>query len=152
MPPITLRNLAPLEDSYRNYWSTTDIGRTITVSQPGLYWLQASTVQGCTASDSILISPNCYVGIPNAFTPNGDGVNDYFFPSSLFSRGVTTFHMAIYSRWGQLMYETDNINDKGWDGKFNGVMQPQSVFVYLIEATFTDGTSQQYKGNVSLLR
>jgi gliding motility-associated-like protein len=60
--------------------------------------------------------------------------------------------MQIYNRWGQMIYETANTNDNGWDGKFNGVAQPEGVFIYLIEATFIDGTAEKYKGNVTLLR
>jgi len=57
--------------------------------------------------------------IPNAFTPNGDGENDYFFPRQLLAQRVTQFHMQIFNRWGELIFGTRKINGRGWDGKFN---------------------------------
>jgi gliding motility-associated-like protein len=90
--------------------------------------------------------------IPNAFTPNGDGLNDYFFPRQQLSSGLVTFSMQIYNRWGQEIFATTNIDGRGWDGKFNGVDQPEGVFIYIIEGTFRDGQKESHKGNVTLVR
>jgi gliding motility-associated-like protein len=95
---------------------------------------------------------DCYIDVPNAFTPDGDNLDDYFFPRQWLSRGVVTFKMSIFNRWGQEIFSTTNINGRGWDGKFNGVDQPMGVFVYIIEAKFKDGTSEKKQGNVTLLR
>jgi gliding motility-associated-like protein len=86
------------------------------------------------------------------FTPNGDSYNDYFFPKSLLSRALTSFRMQVFNRWGQLLFETTRPDGRGWDGRFNDELQPQGVYVYLIEAVFTNGVAEQYQGNVTLLR
>jgi gliding motility-associated-like protein len=103
-------------------------------------------------TDTVIVKKDCYVDVPNIFTPNGDGVNDYFFPRRLLSKSLATFGMHIYNRWGQLVYETKNIDGQGWDGALNGVQQPGGVYVYLIEATFEDGQIEQHSGNVTILR
>ncbi|MBL7719268.1 MAG: PKD domain-containing protein [Flavipsychrobacter sp.] len=110
------------------------------------------TIGECSATDSVWVRKDCYIDVPNAFTPDGDNMNDYFFPRQWLSRGVTTFKFLIYNRWGQEIYSTTNIEGRGWDGKFNGVDQPQGVYVYVIDVTFKDGRSEHKQGNVTLLR
>jgi gliding motility-associated-like protein len=98
------------------------------------------------------VKKDCYIEMPNTFTPNGDDLNDYFFPKSLLSRGVTAFKMSIFNRWGQLIFETTNPEGRGWDGRWNGVMQPNGVYIYLLDATLKNGKTEHYQGNVTLLR
>ncbi len=86
------------------------------------------------------------------FTPNGDGVNDYFFPRSLLTSGLTQFSMNIYNRWGELIFQTSSLTGEGWDGKFNNIPQPEGVYVYLIDAQFKDGQREHHQGNITLLR
>ncbi|NNV53831.1 DUF7948 domain-containing protein [Limnovirga soli] len=88
------------------------------------------------------------LGVPNAFTPNGDGVNDKIFVKAF---GIDKMSWRIYNRWGQLIYTSNSISD-GWDGKYNGVLQPQEVYVYVLDVTFTDGTQSRKKGDITLLR
>lgn len=132
-------------------WSTGEHTKTISIVEPGLYFATVN-VNNCYASDSIKVSNDCYMNIPNAFTPNGDGVNDYFYPRDLLTKGLTVFKMNIYNRWGQLLFETSTTDGAGWDGKLNGIPQPEGVYVYIIDATFRDGQSEHHQGNVSLLR
>ena len=132
-------------------WNTGDKGFAISVKQPGNYSAKV-TIGGCSASDSVWVKKDCYLDIPNSFTPNGDGVNDYFLPRQLLSDGVTTFKMTIYNRWGQEIYTTTKIDGRGWDGRFNGEMQPQGVFVYLIEVGFHNSVKEKAQGNVTLIR
>jgi gliding motility-associated-like protein len=70
----------------------------------------------------------------------------------MLSDGLTSFSMQVFNRWGQLIFETKQTDGRGWDGKFNDVPQPQGVFVYIIEASFADGRTEKYQGNVTLLR
>ena len=86
------------------------------------------------------------------FSPNNDGINDYFFPRQLLSANLSDFRMRIYNRWGQLIFETNKLDGRGWDGKFNEKPQPQGVYVYLIEAVTGNRYPEQYQGNVTLLR
>jgi len=132
-------------------WSTGSTNPIIRVIEPGTYTLTADW-NGCKTSDEIEVKRDCYTDLPNSFTPNGDGNNDYFYPRQLLSRGVTEFSMAIFDRWGQKIFETRNIDGRGWDGKFNDKDQPVGVYIYQISASFKDGTNENFTGNVTLLR
>ncbi len=132
-------------------WNTGEITPNITINKPGNYCATV-TIYGCIATDSVVVGNDCYADIPNVFTPNGDGVNDYFFPRQYLTKGLTEFSMSIYNRWGQLVYQTSGIEGRGWDGKFNDVPQPQGVFIYKIDARFKDGQILNKQGNVTLVR
>jgi gliding motility-associated-like protein len=151
--PLLLYNLAPQPAEYTSRWSTGDtLVNEIAVGEPGKYWLRVTSANGCNTTDSIDIFPSCNIGIPNIFSPNGDGINDYFFPREILSRGVTNFRMQVFNRWGLLVFETRSVNGRGWDGRFNGKDQPQDVYVYMIEAGFANGVAEKYQGNVTLIR
>ncbi len=135
-----------------NAWSTGETGAAIVVRTPGAYWLEVTNAGGCSASDSITVRNACYLDIPNAFTPNGDGTNDYFFPRETLSSRLTRFRMQIFDRWGQLIFETNSLAGRGWDGTFNGKTQPQGVYIYLIEGQINGGSTEKYQGSVNLLR
>lgn len=132
-------------------WSNGTSGASIIAQQPDTYWLTVSDGQ-CSSTDTAVVARSCYVDIPNAFTPNDDGSNDYFFPRQFLSRALTAFHMQIFNRWGQLIFETTNTDGRGWDGKLNGISQPTGVYIYLIEAAFQNGMQEKYQGNLTLLR
>ena len=112
--------------------------------------LYATNSAGCTDSTcqqvQAIIVP--LVDVPNAFTPNGDGVNDNV---SVKGFGIEKMDWRIYNRWGQLVFQTGNTT-QGWDGKYNGVLQPQEVYVYVLNVTYTDGKSYRKKGDITLLR
>jgi len=131
-------------------WSTGETTPGITIQAPGIYYATV-TLGGCSATDSVNVLKDCYIDIPNAFTPNGDGVNDYFLPRQLLSSGLTSFSMKIFDRWGELLFETTNIDGRGWDGKFNNVPQPQGVYVYIIDVSFYNGVAEHFNGNVTLM-
>lgn len=105
---------------------------------------------GCTADScqfvDALVSP--VVDVPNAFTPNGDGVNDIV---RVRGYGVSKMNWRIFNRWGQLMFQATSL-DQFWDGKFKGVLQPQDVYAYVLDIVFTDDTKFQKKGDITLLR
>ena len=132
-------------------WNTGETTSTIRVVAPGTFY-EKVTINGCTTSDTIIVQNDCYMNIPNVFSPNGDGVNDYFYPRQFLTKGLTTFSMNIYNRWGQVVFTSNSIEGRGWDGTFNGVPQPEGVFVYVIDATFKDGQKEHHHGNVTLLR
>jgi gliding motility-associated-like protein len=132
-------------------WNTGQTGPSITVVAPGYYYATVN-INNCYASDTVWVQNNCYMDIPNVFSPNGDGVNDFFFPRQYLTKGLTTFSMNIYNRWGQLIFTTNTLDGRGWDGKLNNVDQPEGVYVYVIDATFKDGQKEHHQGNVTLLR
>lgn len=128
-----------------------------TVDATTTYRAIVSNELGCTAEDDITIKVKCdksIVDAPNAFTPNGDGLNDRFWP---ISRGAMTINrMAIYSRWGEKIFEASNFpaNDQtyGWDGTYKSTMMKPDVFVYIIETQCSDGEKILLKGDISLIR
>lgn len=132
-------------------WVTGDITQKITVQTEGKYWVEVTSDSNCTASDTIdigFLENYPYVGLPKAFSPNGDGHND-----KLFIRGddVKEISLIIYNRLGHKLFETTNVNT-GWDGFFKGQLQDIDVYVYVLEVTFLDGKTVMKKGNVALLR
>ncbi|HSY77471.1 MAG TPA: PKD domain-containing protein [Bacteroidia bacterium] len=107
---------------------------------------------GCIDSMThcIVIDPLFTFYIPNAFTPNGDGVNDVFAPKGGYFK---TFDMYIFDRWGSTLYHTLDIN-KGWNGGFNNnnnICQTDT-YVYVINITDWKGVSHTYMGRVSLVK
>ena len=132
-------------------WSTGQTGPSIVVVEPGYYAVTVN-VNNCYASDTVWVQNDCYMNIPNVFSPNGDGLNDYFYPRQYLTKGLTAFSMNIYNRWGELVFQTTSIDGRGWDGKLNSTDQPEGVYVYVIDATFRDGQKEHHQGNVTLLR
>ncbi len=134
-------------------WSTGAQSPSITVgiNETGRYWATADNA-GCSSTDSIWVKRHCYLNIPNSFSPNGDGRNDYFIPRQLLSSGLQEFSMKIFNRWGELIFQGTNIDGRGWDGKYDGKEQPVGVYVYMIDAQWQNGYRNSFKGNVTLLR
>ncbi len=128
-----------------------------TASQSVTYHIQVTSDSGCIAKDSISIFVECkesYILMPTAFTPNNDGLNDYYYP---LTRGIKTIvRFSIYNRFGQLVYEAKNFppNDKtfGWNGQLKSWDQSSSVFVYYIEALCDMGQTVYKKGSFVLLK
>lgn len=120
--------------------------------QPTEVTLTAHDRYGCNnaATTFVMTEPCCEVFIPNAFTPNLDGVNDYFKPIMQTGQLLTT--MRIYNRLGQLVYDNNN-NKKGWDGmNLDGKPVASDTYMYFIEYTCLDGNKFTRKGSISLLR
>lgn len=132
-------------------WNTGDSTALIAVRHPGIYTAEVR-INGCSTSDSIEVFKDCYIDIPNAFSPNNDGINDYFFPRQMLTEGIVKFKMNIFNRWGQIIFETTSINGRGWDGKFNDKDQPEGVYVYMIDVELKNDKTEHYTGNLTLLR
>lgn len=88
------------------------------------------------------------VDVPNAFTPLSNDVNSIVFVRG-FGIGKMTF--TIWNRWGQKIFETNNVK-QGWNGKYQGVVQPMDVYAYTLNIEFTDGTKATKKGDITLIR
>jgi gliding motility-associated-like protein len=97
------------------------------------------------------LTPACdFVFVPNAFTPNDDGLNDVLTPYS--GEGITGFQFTIYNRWGQLIYIT-NTKGTGWDGKLSGVAQASGVYIWKISyKTVNNPVKKIIKGTLTLIR
>jgi gliding motility-associated-like protein len=93
---------------------------------------------------------NCYIAVPSAFTPNGDGLNDYLYPLNAYKADNLEFR--VFNRWGQLVFETKD-GTKKWDGTINGNPQPAGVYVWMLHYTNRDtGQIFSLKGTTVLLR
>lgn len=105
---------------------------------------------GCT--DTICKPINARIipamDVPNAFTPNNDGVNDKIYVRGF---GIARMTWRIYNRWGQMVFQTNNRHE-GWDGRFKGVLQPQEVYHYTLDLEFSDGKKETRTGDITLLR
>ncbi len=96
------------------------------------------------------IGPDITVFIPNAFSPNqfGPGNNERFL---VIADGFETFHIEIFNRWGEKLYESSDILD-GWDGNYRGKEAQQDVYVYVVKVTSLAGKAYEYYGTITLLR
>lgn len=151
-PSITLADLNNAGNPAIKWsWNTGDTTSGIKVVHPGIYAVTA-TESDCATTDQVVVNKDCYTDIPNAFTPNGDGDNDYFYPRQLLSKGVTSFTMAVFNRWGQKVFVTESTDGRGWDGRFNDKEQPMGVYIYQIHAVLKNGQVEEYSGNVTLMR
>ena len=86
--------------------------------------------------------------VPSAFTPNGNGVNDVIYVKGF---GIANMNWQIYNRWGVKMFETEDLHT-GWDGTYNGKLQPQEVYHYLLSIIMTDGKKINKSGDITLIR
>ncbi|MCB0700937.1 MAG: gliding motility-associated C-terminal domain-containing protein [Chitinophagaceae bacterium] len=148
----------------RYEWTPTDELSCYDCSNPELTALRTTTYNlkvysdfGCTAEDDVTVYVTCggdQVFIPNTFTPNGDGLNDRFYPQGRGAIQVKRF--SVFNRWGQLIYDVQNIslNDEmhGWDGTYKSEPLQPDVFVYIIKAVCETGEPLDMKGDISLVR
>lgn len=116
-----------------------------------LYTIRITTVSGCLTVDTQLVKvvPTVEIYVPNAFTPNNDGINDILRP---ILRGIAEIkYFRVFNRWGQLWFET-RTNKNGWDGSFKGMPQESQTIVWMFEAVGVDGKTYTRKGSSVLLR
>jgi gliding motility-associated-like protein len=103
-----------------------------------------------SSSYKIQVLGSCFIALPNAFTPNGDGLNDYFYPINAFK--ADNFDFTVYDRWGKIVYHSNDWTQK-WDGKLKGEPQPSGVYVWTFNYTYRDtGKKYALKGTVMLIR
>ena len=106
---------------------------------------------GCldTAVAQITKMQSCAIGVPNAFTPNGDGKNDYLYPLNAFS--VTNLEFQVFNRLGQLVFETRDWTKK-WDGTINGKLQGTGTYIWTLRYTDASGRKYSLRGTSVLIR
>ncbi|MEI8074023.1 MAG: gliding motility-associated C-terminal domain-containing protein, partial [Bacteroidota bacterium] len=122
-----------------------------TVTQSGTYQVTVNNQCGIKTADiNVLAICDAPLYIPNAFTPNADGLNEVFrIPPTNFYR-LNSFQ--IYNRWGELIFSTSDIK-QGWDGNYKGLQQPTGIYTYAINiASLKTGKTSQRNGSVQLIR
>ncbi|MFZ1312337.1 MAG: gliding motility-associated C-terminal domain-containing protein, partial [Chitinophagaceae bacterium] len=108
--------------------------------------------QNCrdTAKQTVRVLSNCFIAVPSAFTPNGDGLNDYLFP--LNALNADNLQFSVYNRMGQLVFHTKDWTKK-WDGRINGILQDTGVYAWLLSYTHNStGEKVLQKGTTLLIR
>ena len=130
-------------------WQDGFAGNVYPITQQGRYVVNVTDSVGCKGKDEVIIEecfPELYV--PNAFTPNGDGLNELWFPVE---NGVDVFEVLVFNRWGKVIFTSDSA-EKGWDGTHEGQPVQESVFTYLIYFKFPGGKIDSRAGTISLIR
>ena len=130
---------------------------TVSTRENITYKVKASNAGNCSSTDEIKVSMLCgkaSIFVPNTFSPNGDGMNDVFYPRGNGLGQVKS--LRIFNRWGQVVFQKTNFtaNDAsmGWDGRMNGTDLPSDVYVYFLEVYCINNEVVTFKDNVSLLR
>ena len=134
--------------------SATSADPVATPSVTTTYQVIITDVNQCTNSDTVTIyvdevlclEPELFV--PNAFSPDNDGYNDIF---RIRGNTLRSVHLEIYDRWGERMFESDDLN-RGWDGNFKGKPASPGVYVYHLKAFCYNNREFVKKGNITLLR
>ncbi|MDQ3047126.1 MAG: PKD domain-containing protein [Bacteroidota bacterium] len=156
-PEVTVRDLSIGAIDCTIYWGdgsmSTNCDSVHSYSRPGTYTIMQVVLNasGCydTAYQEVLIRPEYLFFIPNAFTPNGSGMNDVFKPVLL---GVHNYHFMIFNRWGEKIFETKD-TEEGWNGVYKGSLSTNDVFVYRI--FFRDDVQNldhEFIGHVTVVR
>lgn len=154
---ITFSNESTSSEILSYHWDFGD-GQISDVANPehiynevGVYLVQMLTVSpnGCENSDEkeVTIHPDANVFPPNAFTPDGDGINDVFEIKGI---GINKYSIKIYSRWGELLFESYNIEDQ-WDGRWKGQLVAKGTYAYLIAYESVVGKSFYKRGTVTII-
>jgi len=114
------------------------------------YTVTARNQKGCTDSSRVVVrlEDNKLVRAPNAFTPDGDGLNDEFTPNT---PGAKDIKFMIFNRWGEKVYETQQLGE-GWNGTYKGEQCRPGTYVYYIKTTYDDGDQEEKEGSVTLIR
>lgn len=151
-------NAANPGDTYAwNYSGSTS--QEVTVSSPGSYSVRVTNAYGCSREFTFQVRKNCEsaIYVPNAFSPNNDGINDYFLVKG---ENIVRFEMRIYNRWGEEVFFSDDVQLR-WNGSVKGgeYYAPDGLYQWIIKLKFAnDGTDQQrsewkqLRGVVHLLR
>ncbi|HLV41591.1 MAG TPA: gliding motility-associated C-terminal domain-containing protein, partial [Brumimicrobium sp.] len=134
-------------------WSNGETGTDLTHLSEGIYQVTISDTASCSITTTFQVSNDmgecgCFVYVANAFSPNGDGNNDFI---PVRGECVNNLSFKIFNRWGNLVFETNKLND-GWDGYYKGELQNSGIYVYVLKATLENGETVNESGDITLLR
>jgi gliding motility-associated-like protein len=130
-------------------WQDSTIDSIYKVRSPGVYWVEVTSNAGCKSSDTLQVIEDCLhdIVIPNAFSPNNDGVNDIFIAEAI---SVKTFKMEIYNRWGEKIFLSNSIN-QGWKGNFKNHQCETGIYLWRIKYSVNGKDQKEKTGTVFLL-
>lgn len=152
---------ATQNNNYTYHWMPAEVVSSTSIYNPTASPTQTTTFtilvtdnNTCNNKDTVTVSvlnTDCSsnsIYIPNAFSPNGDGINDVFKVRSLILKNM---HLEIYDRWGNKVFETNDIND-GWNGTYKGQQATEDAYGYYFSGECLQGNKITLKGNVTLLK
>ena len=137
-------------------WSDQSTNATLTIANPGSYWLETN-LDGCLYRDTVnVIDQNCRLSdiyVPDAFSPNGDAYNDQFL---VFHEGTfTTYSFRVYDRWGSVIFFSQRA-DIGWDGTYHDRPCLEDIYAWTVDYSVVDQTNKEAhfvrSGRVLLIR
>jgi gliding motility-associated-like protein len=137
-------------------WQDGSNLQTYTATEAGEYRVEVVNSYGCEGSSSVWLVPcTLELTMPNAFTPNGDRINDVFKPVLLGDITPSRFLMQIYNKWGELVYETSDYS-AGWNGFVKGSLAPAGVYAFVINfevpGYINVTVKSPVRGSVTLIR
>ncbi len=123
----------------------------------GTYHLRAIDANGCVTDTLLTITQTgCPIYIPNIFSPNGDGINDFFQIQTADENNVLITRFLIFDRWGSKVYEKYDLpihsSDGWWDGTYKRFTMNKGYFAYFVEVQFENGDKETFRGNVTLIK
>ncbi|WP_234736231.1 PKD domain-containing protein [Tellurirhabdus bombi] len=147
---VRVNSRSPLTYLWPHSQETTP---TVTVDRIGTYVVQITNEAGCTAEDTALVVDKCEprVQIPDAFTPNADGANDFL---DIFTAYTTDFELKIFNRWGEVIFMSQQPELK-WDGTYKGTPYPAMVYPYTItykSQYYPERPKMTKRGSILLIR
>jgi gliding motility-associated-like protein len=153
-PGVSVDLSAEFDGATALRWSTGDSTDRITITQPGLYRVEATNDCGTVAEEVLILESTCPVDpaevyLPNTFTPDGDGVNDLF--------GVVTedalegFELLVFNRWGEQIWSANDQRSM-WDGTYRAERCPDGIYATLLRYRGEGNTNVARRGHVTLLR
>jgi gliding motility-associated-like protein len=147
-----------VNDIYQSYfWNAGENTPQIEVYESGFYRIFVTDQDNCFSSDSIYLrvvncEDTCQVYVPNSFSPNEDGVNDVFEVIIPETCGLTLYELRIFSRWGELLFTTDN-QDKKWDGTYKNQKIKADSYVWMLEYQEKDHATNTFvTGTVTVIK
>ena len=140
-------------DNLGNIDGITEQSPLVSPTETTIYTVIATDEYGCEALDEVTVKVYRLntVAVPNAFSPNGDGINETFIVGGF---NIADVDMHIYNRWGQELFAQQSSYDEqqGWDGTFENKRVPVGIYVFYALVKFEDGKERLLKGNVTLVR
>jgi hypothetical protein len=160
LEPLILNNSDSLAiewfDPLGNSLSCLDCPEPVAIPLQDVQYILRVNNEVCrdTAVIDVLVDKTRRIYIPNVFSPNGDGVNDYFYVQSPDPGRIRSF--TVYDRWGSVLTDIDDsvLNDllSGWDGRSKGELLNSGVYLYFMQIEFLDGEVEEFVGTVTILR
>lgn len=134
-------------------WNNGSTSNSIIPYKEGVYWVKTESKTCGITIDSVKVklkACDCEILIPNSFTPNEDGKNDYFFP--VLTCEYSYYSLTIEDRWDNTVFTTNNVNAK-WDGRYKGNLCPDDIYIYRIETVEKNtGKKTPRTGQITLFR